>query len=239
MSRSLLLLSGSTLYGTEFLDHAEGEIRDHFTGSRVLFIPYALKDYEGYANTVLERLQKMALECDSIHRSIDPKKTVQDAEAIFIGGGNTFRLLNTLYQYELLTAIRNRVDEGVPYMGSSAGTNVACPTIRTTNDMPIIEPPSLTAMGLVPFQINPHYLDPDPSSKHMGETREQRLQEYLEENDLPVVGLREGTMIRTCNDEYILKGQTTARIFRKGMDPFEVAPGSSLNFLFETTDEHR
>jgi dipeptidase E len=210
------------------MDHAETEIRDHMAGARVLFIPYALLDYDGYAAKACERLNRMGLQCDSIHRHQDPKIAVQEAEAIFIGGGNTFRLLKTLYEQDLVNTIRKRVDAGAKYMGSSAGTNVACPTICTTNDMPIVSPPSLSAIGLVPFQINPHYIDADPNSRHMGETREERIREYLEENDLPVVGLREGTMIRVENGEYIFKGHTTARIFRKGMSPIEVEPGASL-----------
>jgi len=222
------------------MDHAESEIRDHMAGAKILFIPYALLDHEGYAAKASDRLSKMGLQCESIHRHKNPKEAVQEAEAIFIGGGNTFRLLKMLYHHDLVAAIRERVDAGAKYMGSSAGTNVACPTIRTTNDMPIVTPPSLDAIGLVPFQINPHYIDPDPNSKHMGETREERIREYHEENDLPVIGLREGTMIRVENGAYIFKGHTTARIFRKGMSPIEIEQDTSLNsILFETTDEHR
>jgi dipeptidase E len=230
MSRRLLLISSSNLYGTGYLDHAEEEIRDHLQGAnKLLFIPYALRDYDSYFAKVNARLEKMEIPCDSIHHHKDPKEALKTAEAIFIGGGNTFRLLKTLYERDLLHAIRESVDAGACYIGSSAGTNVACPTIRTTNDMPVVEPPSLTAIGLIPFQINPHYLDPDPNSKHMGETRPERIGEYLDENDLPVVGLREGTMIRTEKDQYILKGIANARIFRKGQDAVEIAPGNSLN----------
>jgi dipeptidase E len=228
--RQLLLISSSVVYGGGYLDHAETEIRDHLrTVQNILFVPYALKDHEGYSAKVSTRLQGMGYRVDSIHRSNDPGEAVQKAEAIFIGGGNTFRLLKSLQEQNLLAAIRKRVDQGMPYMGSSAGTNVACPTIRTTNDMPIVEPPSLTAMGLVSFQINPHYLDPDPNSNHMGETREERIREFLEENDVPVVGLREGAMIRVQNDEILLKGISGARIFRRGQDPVEVNPIQFLN----------
>ncbi|MCI0602666.1 dipeptidase PepE [bacterium] len=229
-NRQLLLISSSVVHGGGYLDHAEGEIRDHLRSvSSVLFVPYALKDHEAYCAKVCLRFERMGYRVDSIHRSEDPRETVRNAEAIFIGGGNTFRLLKSLYEKNLLEEIRSRVDQGMLYMGSSAGTNVACPTIRTTNDMPIVEPPSLTALGLVHFQINPHYLDPDPNSKHMGETREERIREYLEENDRPVVGLREGAMIRVQSDEILLKGISGARIFRREKDPVELHPIKSLS----------
>jgi dipeptidase E len=156
------------------------------------------------------------------------EKAIRTAEAIFLGGGNTFRLLKSLYDFEVLKVIGERVREGMPYIGSSAGSNVACPTIRTTNDMPIVEPPSLVALNLFPYQINPHYLAPDPSSTHMGETRDERLLQYLEENKIPVVGLREGAMIRCENGGAVLKGTHGARIFQRAMAPFELEPGANL-----------
>ena len=149
----------------------------------------------------------------------------------FIGGGNTFRLLKALYDFDLLGAIRRRVDAGMPYIGSSAGTIVACPTIKTTNDMPITQPPSFEALGLVSFQINAHFQDADPDSTHMGETREERILQFLEENDSPVVGLREGAMVRLENSSLMLKGTSGARIFRKGRDPFEITSGTRLDDL--------
>ena len=152
----------------------------------------------------------MGYELTSIHIAANPAQAVKDTDAIFIGGGNTFRLLKTLYDFDLLGPIRERVADGMPYIGSSAGSNVAAPTIKTTNDMPIVQPPSFDALGLVSFQINPHYLDPDPNSKHMGETREERIRQFLEENDTPVVGLREGAMLRIENGETILRGSTGA-----------------------------
>jgi dipeptidase E len=228
--KQLLLISSSVIYGSGYLDHAEAEIRDHLRNVRsLLFVPYALKDHEAYCAKVFPRLEGMGFRVNSIHRSENPREAARKAEAIFIGGGNTFRLLKNLYEKDLLEEIRRRVEQGMPYIGSSAGTNVACPTIRTTNDMPIVEPPSLTALGLVSFQINPHYIDPDPNSKHMGETRETRIREYLEENENPVVGLREGAMIRVQNGEIVLKGISAARIFSKGKDPIEVHPIQSLN----------
>ena len=231
MSR-LLLISNSTLHGSGYLDHAEAEIRD-FLGDvkRVLFVPFALYDRDAYAATARDRFARMGYELSSLHEAGDPLRAVADTQAIFVGGGNTFRLLKTLYDRELLTPIRQRVANGMPYVGSSAGSNIAAPTIKTTNDMPIVQPPSFDALGLVSFQINPHYLDPDPNSKHMGETREKRLQEFLEENDTPVLGLREGAIARCENGRITLKGSTGARIFRRGLDPVETLPGDRLNEL--------
>ena len=232
VNRNILLISNSTLHGSGFLDHAEAEIRD-FLGQvrRVLFVPFALHDQDGYATRVTDRLKLMGHNVESIHQASDKQKAVSHAESIFIGGGNTFRLLKSLYEFDVVDLIRKRADEGMLYMGSSAGSNVAGPTIRTTNDMPIVEPPSFDALGLVSFQINPHYLDPDPSSKHMGETREERIVQFLEENETPVVGLREGAMLRIQNGTTTLKGSTGARIFRRGQEPVEVKPVAVLDEL--------
>jgi len=232
-TKRVLLISNSTLYGSGYLDHAESEIHS-FLGDvkRVLFVPYALFDRDKYAATAQQRFQKMGYELASIHTAANPVEAVNETGAIFIGGGNTFRLLKSLYDFNLLDPIRNRVANGMPYIGSSAGSNVAAPTIKTTNDMPIVQPPSFNALGLVSFQINPHYLDPDPNSKHMGETREERIMQFLEENDTPVVGLREGAMLRIENGETILRGSSGARIFRKGMEAVEISPGTRLDSWF-------
>lgn len=229
-SKRVLLISNSTLYGSGYLDHAESEIRS-FLGDvkRVLFVPYALFDRDTYAATAEQRFQRMGFELTSVHTAADRVAAVNDTDAVFIGGGNTFRLLKALYDFELLDPIRNRVLDGTPYIGSSAGSNVAAPTIKTTNDMPIVQPLSFNALDLVSFQINPHYLDPDPTSKHMGETREERIIQFLEENDAPVVGLREGAMLRIENGETILRGSSGARIFRKGMEAIEILPGARLD----------
>jgi len=231
-AKRILLISNSTLYGSGFLDHAEGEIRD-FLGEigPVLFVPFALFDRDAYAAKTRTRFNAMGYELDSIHELPDQPRAVKDAAAIFIGGGNTFRLLKALYDFQILTLIREKVEDGMPYVGSSAGSNVAGPTIKTTNDMPIVEPPSFQALNLVSFQINPHYLDPDPDSKHMGETREERILQFFEENDTPVVSLREGAMVRREEEATILKGSTGARIFRKGRQPIEVPPGTRLDEL--------
>jgi len=231
--KRVLLISNSTLYGSGYLDHAESEIRD-FLGkiSEILFIPFALYDRDAYAATAQERFERIGYGLQSIHTTDNAQQAVNDAEGIFIGGGNTFRLLNDLYAADVLQPIRQRVAEGMPYIGSSAGSNVAGPTIKTTKDMPIVQPPSFDALGLVPFQISPHFLDPDPNSTHMGETQEERILQFLEENDTPVAGLREGAMVRAENGAHTLKGSSGARIFRKGYAPVETKPGDKLDHLF-------
>ena len=232
MSKRLLLISNSTLHGSGYLDHAETELRAVLGPTkRVLFVPFALFDRDAYAAQARQRFAAMGYELDSVHEAADARKAVDAAEAIFIGGGNTFRLLNSLYQSELLVPIQRRVAEGMLYIGSSAGSVVAAPTIKTTNDMPIVQPPSFVSLGLVTFQINAHYLDPDPTSTHMGETREERLNQFLEENATPVVGLREGCMIRVEQGVHQLKGRNGARIFRRGFPPVEVEPGSVVDDL--------
>lgn len=231
-SKRLLLISNSTLYGSGYLEHAETEIRGFLSATkRVLFVPFALANHDTYAEQARTRFTKMGYALDSLHQATDKGQSINEAEAIFIGGGNTFRLLKAIYDFDLLAPIKARVSDGMPYVGSSAGSNVAAPTIKTTNDMPIVEPPTFTALGLVNFQINPHYLDPDPNSRHMGETREERLMQYLEENETPVIGLREGAMIRIEAGATLLKGSTGARIFRRGQPPLEVVPGTILDEL--------
>ena len=166
--------------------------------------PFALHDRDAYATQARERFAKMGYELNSIHTSDNPAAAVRNHEALFIGGGNTFRLLRALYDQNLVAPIRDRVRAGMAYIGSSAGSNVAAPTIKTTNDMPIVQPPSFDALGLVSFQINPHYLDPDPNSSHKGETREERIIQFLEENETPVIGLREGAMLRIEDGKTLL-----------------------------------
>ena len=168
---------------------------------------------------------------DSLHEAFDPRRAVEQAAAIFCGGGNTFRLLKALGEMGVLPLIRRRVAEGMVYSGASAGSNLACPTIRTTNDMPIVEPPSFDALSLVSFQINPHYLDPAPDSTHMGETRETRIREFHEENEAPAVGLREGAILRVEGASVLLKGLAGARIFRRGQEPVEVNPVAEIGPL--------
>lgn len=200
----------------------------------VLFVPYAVGNHDRYLEVMRERRLDAGLALRGIHREPDPVRAVQEARAIYVGGGNTFRLVNALYELNLLDAIRARVLDGLPYMGVSAGTNVACPTMMTTNDMPIVRPPSFKTLDLVPFQINAHYFSDetylrtgDSYSQHFGETRDDRLREFHEMNDPPVIGLREGGLIRFEDDVYTLLG-SPARLFVKGEPPVDVGPGGAL-----------
>ena len=233
-AKRLLLISNSTLYGRGYLDHAEHEIRDFIAGrTSVLFVPYAVHDRRAYAAKAQERFREMGFSLTSIHDVSNMPRTVDEADVIFVGGGNTFRLLKGLHDHNVLDPIRRRVEAGLPYIGSSAGSIVACPTLKTTKDMPVVQPPSFEALGLVPFQISPHYLDPDPSSTHMGETQEERIMQFLEENEETVVGLREGSILRVEGGAVTLKGPNTARVFRRGEKAVEAAPGSNLCPLLE------
>jgi dipeptidase E len=260
----LLLLSNSAAYGRPFLEHAAETIAEVLGGRRLLFVPYALGDHAGYTARVREALSGTtrpgaevsgtalaSVEVTGIEEARDPVAAVRAAEAVFIGGGNTFRLLRSLQDLGLVPVLRERVlADGVPYLGSSAGTNMACPSLRTTNDMPIVQPSSFEALGLVPFQINPHYVDPDPASRHMGETREERISQFHEENDVPVLGLREGSWLRVTGDSVTGDGVTGdgvtggraaigglngARLFARGAEPRELAAGDDVSFLLAGT----
>lgn len=201
---------------------------------RVLFVPYALADHDGYIRVMIERGIHAGYELAGIHTKPDPVAAIQDAEAILVGGGNTFRLLNSLYRLHLLDPIRERVRGGMPYLGISAGTNVASPTIRTTNDMPIVQPPSLDALGLVPFQINAHYYsgtnfvkNGEQFVEHFGETRDDRIREFHEENEMPVLGLWEGGILRIEDKNVRLMG-SAARLFQRGKEPQDFSAGTRL-----------
>ena len=230
----LLLISNSTMHGSGYLEHCAAEIRDFLGAKRkVLFVPYALHDHDAYADKAKKAFAAMGHELSSVHASADALESIKSAEAVVVGGGNTFRLLNALYSRDLVSVIQQFALAGMPYIGSSAGANVATVSIRTTNDMPIVEPPSFIALQLVPFQINPHYLDADPKSTHMGETREERLRQFHEEHDTPVLGLREGGMLRIEGTRMELRGTTRARLFRRGLAAEEYAPPRDLSFLME------
>jgi dipeptidase E len=219
----LLLISSSLVHGYGFLDHPEPEIRRFLAGRKtVAFCPFAAHDHEVYIEKVRARLGQMGFD-------VVPIEQLDRADAIFVGGGNTFRLLKKLYDRKLLDVIRKRARDGMPYMGSSAGSVITSPTIRTTNDMPIVEPPSLDALGLISFQLNCHYLDADASSTFKGETREQRLLEFHEENTTPVLGLREGTMLWVENGSITLLGMKNARIIRRDQEAVEVKPGKRID----------
>jgi dipeptidase E len=228
----LLLLSNSTNFGEKYLDHAMAEVRA-FLGpvKRLTFVPFALADHDAYTAKARERFAREGIEVTALAADRGGSDSLDSAQAVFVGGGNTFRLLRTLQSTGHLDALRARVRAGMPYLGASAGTNIAAPTIRTTNDMPIVQPASFDALDVVPFQINPHYIDADASSRHMGETREERLREYLEENAVPVVGLREGAWLRREGASLRLDGRNGARLFARGAAPEELAPGASLDRL--------
>ena len=229
--KRLLLISNSTQHGQAYLEHCAAEIRDFLgTARRVLFVPYALHDHDAYAATAADAYGRLGCTLQSAHQSPRPAELLDGVDAVFTGGGNTFRLLKALYDLGLREPLAAKVRAGMPYIGTSAGSNIACPTIRTTNDMPIVEPPSFRALDLVPFQLNPHYLDPPSDSTHMGETRETRIREFLEENDTPVVGLREGGILRIENREMSLRG-ASARVFLPGGAAEEHPPGADLSGL--------
>ena len=230
--KRLLLISNSTQHGGGYLEHCSDEIRNFLgTAKTVAFVPYALANHDSYAARAREAYRGMGYEVTSVHEVSEPADLIAGVDAVFIGGGNTFRLLKALYDQDLVVPLSARASSGMPYIGTSAGSNVACISIRTTNDMPIVYPPTFDALGLVPFNINPHYLDPDPASSHMGETRETRIREFHEENTPPVVGLREGCWLRVEGDQMTLGGTMSARLFRRGAEPVEHAPGDDLSEL--------
>jgi len=228
----LLLISNSTGPDGVFLGHCESEIADFVApGARILFVPFAGIDEQAYGEKAAGRLEEIGFPTQWADRGGDPIAALGDVDAVFVGGGNTFLLLDRLASTGMLEAIRDRVVAGMPYLGASAGSNVAGPTIRTTNDMPIVEPPTFASLGLVPFQINPHYVDRDPDSSHQGETREQRLREYLAVNATPVVALREGALLRIEGHAVHLGGSGGARLYRPGFEAEEVPPGRRLDGL--------
>ena len=235
--RDVLLLSTSTVHGSRFLEYAEGDIRSFFPdGATVLFVPFARPGgitHDGYTELVRTRFRDMGLGLAGLHEFADPVAAVNEAEGVFVGGGNTFVLLRALYEAELLAPLRERALAGMPYMGSSAGSNLAGLTIGTTNDMPVVEPASFRALELVPFNINPHYLDPDSGSTHMGETRETRIGEFHHFNTQPVLGLREGAMLRVAGNEARVLGSRGGRLFACRADPVEIEPDSGVSFLLE------
>ncbi len=233
----LLLISNSTNPGEPYLDYPKNNIKS-FLGNKpvkALFIPYAAVtfSFDTYEEKVNERFKEIGHEIISIHRFSDPVAAVNEASAIVVGGGNTWKLLKMIRDNKLIEVIRQKVSSGTPYIGWSAGSNMACPTIRTTNDMPVVEPDSFSAFNLIPFQINPHYLDANPVG-HAGETREQRIEEFIEANrDIYVAGLREGCMLLRENMKLTLIGSRTLRLFKKGTAPVELSSDNDLSFLLK------
>lgn len=229
---NLLLASTSTLFGGSYLEYIKEEIKELFSGiDQILFVPYARPSgisHEEYTEKAREFFQSIGIQVKGIHEYPDPKEAIKEAKGYFTGGGNTFLLLKTLYDLELIEVLTREIKREKPYLGTSAGSNIAGQTIGTTNDMPIVEPSSFKALGLVPLNLNPHYLDPDPNLKHNGETRETRIKEFLTQNEMKVVGLREGNWIRRIGDRITLEGPYTSRIFEKGSDPVEQESGTLL-----------
>ncbi len=231
-----ILASTSTLYKGTYLDYLLESLCELFKNTdEVIFIPYAqpsgisFDTYETIAKTAFEKIDK---EIRSIHRFENPAETISNAKGIFTGGGNSFVLVNELYRLKLIKPLQKIIKNGTPYLGTSAGSNIAGPSIKTTNDMPIVYPPSFNTLSVVPFNINPHYLDPQPNSTHKGETRETRIKEFHKFNSTPVVGLREGSWVRVQNNTLKLIGDgLTARIFEQNKVPFELDANSSLDFL--------
>ncbi len=231
----LLLISNSTNAGEAYLNYPKSYIRDFLGKERIkaLFIPYAAVtfSFDTYESKVAERFREIGHDIVSIHRLPDPVAAVKEASAIVVGGGNTWKLLKMIRDNNLIDIIRQKVLEGTPYVGWSAGSNMACPTIKTTNDMPVVEPDSFNAFNLIPFQINPHYLDANPDG-HAGETREQRIEEFIEANPgVVVAGLREGTMLIREGEKLNLYGPRKIRIFKKGVSPTELGEKDDLSFL--------
>jgi dipeptidase E len=239
----LLLLSNSTSPGRRFLEHALDAIAELApAGARLLFIPFAAPDHdhEDYTQLMAAALAPLSVQITGAHQVSNPAAAVATTDAVFVGGGNSFRLLKALQDSGLGAAIAAAVRAGLPYLGSSAGTNMACPTLRTTNDMPIVQPASFEALDLIPIQINPHYLDRDPASTHQGETRQQRIEQFLECNDVPVLGLREGAWLRVRGDTAasataVTGGSTWSRLFARRTEPRELPPGSDVSSLLAIT----
>ncbi len=233
--KNLLLASTSTVYGRPYLSYLFDELSAHFKGVKeIIFIPFARpsgKTHDEYTAVAAKAFAEIGIGVRGIHTFDKPIEAIQKAEGFFTGGGNSFVLLHDLYKNGLLAPLKQEVLNGKPYFGTSAGSNIAGPNIMNTNDMPIVYPPTFDAMGLIPFNINPHYLDPIPGLKHMGETRQTRIEEYLVFNTIPVIGLREGNWLEVKNDSIILKGEPQARWFEPGKDPVEYSSGKELGLV--------
>ncbi|MBP0904477.1 dipeptidase PepE [Mariniflexile gromovii] len=233
--KNLIIASTSTIHGSGYLEYILEELAVFFKNSNsILFIPYARPggiSHDDYTKIVAEAFAKINKTVKGIHEFENPTEAIEHAQAIFVGGGNTFVLTYHLYKNNLIETLQTAVKNGTPYLGTSAGSNICGLTIKTTNDMPIVYPPSFNALAFVPFNINPHYLDPDTNSTHMGETRETRIKEFHNFNTPPVIGLREGSWLQVEDNSIILKGTLNARIFEYNKAPYEVAPETQLNHL--------
>jgi dipeptidase E len=233
--KNCIIASTSTLYGGNYLDYLLPELKLHFQNCKsILFIPYAQPSglsYDDYTNRVAVAFAELNIDVKGIHEFEDPKAAIEQAEGIFTGGGNTFLLVFQLFKNKVMDALAETIKKGTPYLGSSAGSNICGLTMQTTNDMPIIYPPSFQTLGIVPFNINPHYLDADLQLKHNGETREMRIKEFHFLNSPPVIGLREGSWLEVKGDKITLKGGLYARLFQKNSAPEEIESESDLSNL--------
>lgn len=233
--KNLIIASTSTLHGSGYLEYLLNDLEPFFKDTNeILFIPYARPggiSHEEYTTNAFKAFSKIDKSIIGIHQLIDPIAAIKEAKGIFVGGGNTFVLVHQLYKNKLMETMRAVVNLGIPYLGTSAGSNICGLTIGTTNDMPIVYPQSFKTFGFVPFNINPHYLDPDTNSKHMGETRETRIKEFHKFNTLPVVGLREGSWLQVTGNSIVLKGSLSARIFEYEKEAYEVESGTQLQQL--------
>lgn len=233
--KNILIASTSTLANENYLDYLLPELQLHFENcNTILFIPYARPDgisHQEYTAMVSLAFAKINKKVTGIHEFDDTASALKNAEGIFTGGGNTFVLVSQLYKNNTMKILANVVKNGTPYLGTSAGSNICGLTMQTTNDMPIVYPPSFKTLGLIPFNLNPHYLDPDTRSKHMGETRETRIKEFHAYNSVPVLGLREGSWLDVKGDTITLKGDFTARLFRQNQIPEELESGTDLRFI--------
>lgn len=230
--KKMIIASTSTIHGSDYLEYILPELKTFFTEiNELIFIPYARPSgltYDEYTVVAKKAFSKIDIVVKGIHEYENPINAIENAKALFVGGGNTFELVNRLYKNNLMTSIKKAVNNGTLYFGTSAGSNICGLTMKTTNDMPIVYPPSFDTLGLIPFNINPHYLDPDLNSTHKGETRETRINEFHTLNSTPVLGLREGSWLHVVNNEIILKGNLTARLFQVNKKPVELATGSEL-----------
>jgi dipeptidase E len=233
--KNIIIASTSTLHGGDYLDYLLPELQTFFSNVKeLLFIPYARPSgisHDDYTKKVSEAFDKINILVKGIHEFENPVEAIENAEGIFTGGGNTFLLVSQLYKNNVIDALEKVVKNGTPYLGTSAGSNICGLTMNTTNDMPIVYPPSFRTLGFVSFNINPHYLDPIEGSTHMGETRETRINEFHHFNPQPVMGLREGSWLEVKGDSILLKGTLTARIFKRNEKPIEVIPETELNDL--------
>lgn len=232
---NIIIASTSTIHGSGYLEYISDDLKIFFkNASTILFIPYARPSgisHDDYTKIAKKAFTKIDKKINGIHEFDNPVEAIKNAEGIFTGGGNTFVLAKQLHKNKLINTLKQVIQNGTPYLGTSAGSNICGLTIKTTNDMPIVYPPNFNALGLVPFNINPHYLDPDPNSKHKGETRETRIKEFHFFNTQPVIGLREGSWLQVNNDSIVLKGKLTARVFEYNKTPYEIDSGTELNQL--------